>query len=63
MQIANCAFLQGKDRYPYPVGYKAVRTHNGMTCKMEIHEGLKGPLFSVCYYSQLFLFSLHASGH
>ncbi|XP_058183113.1 uncharacterized protein LOC131301036 isoform X1 [Rhododendron vialii] len=38
---------RGKDRYPYPVGYKAVRTHNGMTCKMEIHEGLKGPLFSI----------------
>lgn len=38
---------RGKDRYPYPIGYKAVRTHNGMACKMEIHEGLKGPLFSI----------------
>ncbi|XP_057961058.1 uncharacterized protein LOC131153051 isoform X2 [Malania oleifera] len=38
---------RGKDRYPYPVGYQAVRTHNGSTYKMEIHEGLKGPLFVV----------------
>ncbi|KAL7163734.1 hypothetical protein ACSBR2_039788 [Camellia fascicularis] len=40
---------RGKDRYPYPVGYKAVRTHNGNTYKMEICEGLKGPLFSITY--------------
>ncbi|KAJ0094150.1 hypothetical protein Patl1_16656 [Pistacia atlantica] len=39
---------RGKDRYPYPVGYHAVRAHNGSTCKMEIHEGPKGPLFTVC---------------
>ncbi|XP_048319035.1 uncharacterized protein LOC107429040 isoform X1 [Ziziphus jujuba] len=38
---------RGKDRYPYPVGYQAVRAHNGGTYKMEIQEGLKGPLFLV----------------
>ncbi|KAA8532878.1 hypothetical protein F0562_033005 [Nyssa sinensis] len=38
---------RGKDRYAYPVGYQAVRTHNGITYKMEIHEGLKGPLFVI----------------
>ncbi|PSR88377.1 Histone-lysine N-methyltransferase [Actinidia chinensis var. chinensis] len=38
---------RGKYRYPYAVGYKAVRTHNGITYRMEIHEGLKGPLFSI----------------
>ncbi|XP_059655666.1 uncharacterized protein LOC132302749 [Cornus florida] len=38
---------RGKDRYPYPVGYQAVRTHNGITYKMEIHEALKGPLFVI----------------
>ncbi|MFQ6637473.1 hypothetical protein Gotur_012626 [Gossypium turneri] len=35
----------GKDRYPYPVGYQAVRAHNGSTYKTEIHEGPRGPLF------------------
>lgn len=40
--------LQGKDRYPYPVGYQSIRAHNGSTYKMEIREGLKGPLFVVC---------------
>ncbi|GMI99857.1 hypothetical protein like AT1G26330 [Hibiscus trionum] len=38
---------RGKDRYPYPVGYEAVRVHNGSTYKTEIHEGPKGPLFVV----------------
>ncbi|OMO93525.1 hypothetical protein CCACVL1_06455 [Corchorus capsularis] len=38
---------RGKDRYPYPVGYQAVRAHNGSTYKMEIDEGPKGPLFMV----------------
>ncbi|KAL5988141.1 hypothetical protein ACLOJK_035904 [Asimina triloba] len=38
---------RGKDRYPYPIGYHAVRTHAGNTYKMEIHEGLKGPLFVI----------------
>ncbi|XP_010551369.1 PREDICTED: uncharacterized protein LOC104822000 isoform X2 [Tarenaya hassleriana] len=38
---------RGKDRYPYPVGYKAVRTHNGNTYKMEIQEGPKGPVFLI----------------
>ncbi|KAE8661454.1 hypothetical protein F3Y22_tig00113725pilonHSYRG00346 [Hibiscus syriacus] len=38
---------RGKDRYPYPVGYQAVRAHNGSTCKTEIHEGTKGPFFVI----------------
>ncbi|GLT36955.1 hypothetical protein SLA2020_113000 [Shorea laevis] len=38
---------RGKDRYPYPVGYQAVRAHNGSTYKMEILEGSKGPLFRI----------------
>ncbi|KAL5759341.1 hypothetical protein ACOSQ2_018179 [Xanthoceras sorbifolium] len=38
---------RGKDRYPYPVGYHAVRAHNGSTCKIEIHDGPKGPLFMI----------------
>ncbi|MBA0743969.1 hypothetical protein Gogos_006615, partial [Gossypium gossypioides] len=37
----------GKDRYPYPVGYQAVRAHNGSTYKTEIHEGPRGPLFVI----------------
>ena len=39
--------LQGKDRYPYPVGFHAVRCYNGETYQMEIHEGTRGPLFVV----------------
>ncbi|KAI3467220.1 hypothetical protein Pfo_023883 [Paulownia fortunei] len=38
---------RGKDRYPYPVGYKSVRTQNGVTYMMEILEGLKGPSFTI----------------
>nr|GMD16857.1 hypothetical protein DM860_008285 [Ipomoea batatas] len=38
---------RGKDRYPYPVGYKALRNQNGVTYKMEILEGLNGPLFMI----------------
>uniref|UniRef100_A0A6N2M7V0 FYR C-terminal domain-containing protein n=1 Tax=Salix viminalis TaxID=40686 RepID=A0A6N2M7V0_SALVM len=38
---------RGKDRYPYPVGYQARRAYNGGACKMEIHEGPKGPLFAI----------------
>ncbi|XVE91644.1 hypothetical protein REPUB_Repub01dG0027700 [Reevesia pubescens] len=38
---------RGKDRYPYPVGYQALRAHNGSTYKTEIHEGPKGPLFMI----------------
>ncbi|XP_027346611.1 uncharacterized protein LOC113858262 [Abrus precatorius] len=38
---------RGKDRYPYPVGYEAVRAHNGATYKMEIHEGVNGPRFLI----------------
>ncbi|ERN17864.1 uncharacterized protein LOC18446213 isoform X2 [Amborella trichopoda] len=38
---------RGKDRYPYPIGYHAVRIHGGDRYKMEINEGPKGPLFVV----------------
>ncbi|KAH9602416.1 hypothetical protein KSS87_010627 [Heliosperma pusillum] len=38
---------RGKDRYPYPIGYRALRTHNGLTYKMEINEGTKGPIFQI----------------
>ncbi|CAN4122038.1 unnamed protein product [Withania somnifera] len=38
---------RGKDRYPYPIGYNALRTQNGVSYKMEIHEGFKGPLFTI----------------
>ncbi|MCL7037278.1 hypothetical protein MKW94_025583 [Papaver nudicaule] len=38
---------RGKDRYPYPIGYQAVRTHIGIVYRMEIREGLKGPLFAI----------------
>ncbi|KAL0396900.1 UNVERIFIED_CONTAM: hypothetical protein Scaly_0138400 [Sesamum calycinum] len=38
---------RGKDRYPYPVGYKSVRAQNGVTYMMEIQEGLKGPSFTI----------------
>ncbi|XP_078178252.1 DNA binding protein [Carex rostrata] len=38
---------RAKDRYPYPVGYRAVRNHAGTRCQMEIREGPKGPLFLV----------------
>lgn len=51
----SLAILQGKDRYPYPIGYQVIRALNGSTYKMEIHEGLKGPLFVVCTQTQLFL--------
>ncbi|XP_047170915.1 uncharacterized protein LOC124839211 isoform X2 [Vigna umbellata] len=38
---------RGKDRYPYPVGYQAVRAYNGITFKMEICEGVNGPRFLI----------------
>ncbi|XP_060215072.1 uncharacterized protein LOC132641940 isoform X2 [Lycium barbarum] len=38
---------RGKDRYPYPIGYSALRTQNGVAYKLEIHEGLNGPLFTI----------------
>ncbi|KAJ8548037.1 hypothetical protein K7X08_021273 [Anisodus acutangulus] len=38
---------RGKDRYPYPIGYNVLRTQNGVAYKMEIHEGLNGPLFMI----------------
>ncbi|XP_048134764.1 uncharacterized protein LOC115752852 isoform X2 [Rhodamnia argentea] len=38
---------RGKDRYPYPIGYQAVRAHGGSRCKIEVREGSKGPLFTV----------------
>lgn len=45
--LSSFFFNQGKDRFPYPVGYKAVRTQNENTFYMEIEEGAKGPLFLV----------------
>ncbi|XP_011078644.1 uncharacterized protein LOC105162332 [Sesamum indicum] len=38
---------RGKDRYPYPVGFKSLRTQNGVTYMMEVQEGLKGPSFTI----------------
>ncbi|XP_019422414.1 PREDICTED: uncharacterized protein LOC109332026 [Lupinus angustifolius] len=38
---------RGKDRYPYPIGYRVIRAHNGNTYKLEIHQGLNGPTFSI----------------
>ncbi|CAH9115012.1 unnamed protein product [Cuscuta europaea] len=38
---------RGKDRYPYPIGYKGLRNQNGVTYELEILEGLKGPLFLI----------------
>ncbi|XP_058747665.1 uncharacterized protein LOC131620558 isoform X2 [Vicia villosa] len=38
---------RGKDRYPYPIGYQAVRAHNGTTYKMEVLEGVNGPKFLI----------------
>ncbi|KAK4761150.1 hypothetical protein SAY87_006043 [Trapa incisa] len=38
---------RGKDRYPYPVGYHAVRFHEGNMCKMEICEASNGPMFVI----------------
>ncbi|TKY75463.1 nucleus protein [Spatholobus suberectus] len=38
---------RGKDRYPYPVGYQAVRAYNGITYTMEICEGVNGPRFLI----------------
>ncbi|XP_057531121.1 uncharacterized protein LOC130809378 isoform X3 [Amaranthus tricolor] len=38
---------RGKDRYPYPVGYQARRTHKALTYKLEIFEGSKGPIFQI----------------
>ncbi|EOA36038.1 hypothetical protein CARUB_v10008119mg, partial [Capsella rubella] len=43
---------RGKDRFPYPVGYKAVRAHSGNTYYMEIEEGAKGPLFLIRYLDE-----------
>ncbi|PPD72645.1 hypothetical protein GOBAR_DD30451 [Gossypium barbadense] len=38
---------RGEDRYPYLVGYQAVRAHNRSTYETKIHEGPRGPLFVV----------------
>lgn len=38
---------RGKDRYPYPIGYQAVRNYVGHNYKMEIQEGAKGPVFVI----------------
>ncbi|XP_015696535.1 uncharacterized protein LOC102720352 [Oryza brachyantha] len=38
---------RGKDRYPYPVGYRAVRHFSGISYTMEIQQGPRGPMFQV----------------
>uniref|UniRef100_A0A0D9XBG3 FYR C-terminal domain-containing protein n=1 Tax=Leersia perrieri TaxID=77586 RepID=A0A0D9XBG3_9ORYZ len=38
---------RGKDRYPYPVGYQAVRHFSGISYTMEIQQGPRGPVFKV----------------
>uniref|UniRef100_K3ZQ69 Uncharacterized protein n=1 Tax=Setaria italica TaxID=4555 RepID=K3ZQ69_SETIT len=38
---------RGKDRYPYPVGYHAVRHFSGISFTMEIQQGPRGPIFLV----------------
>ncbi|CAN1152356.1 hypothetical protein LINPERPRIM_LOCUS28886 [Linum perenne] len=38
---------RGRDRYPYPVGFQALRTYNGTIYKLQINEGPKGPLFVI----------------
>ncbi|ONM20801.1 DNA binding [Zea mays] len=38
---------RGKDRYPYPVGYHAVRHFTGISYAMEIQQGPRGPIFLV----------------
>uniref|UniRef100_A0A164STK5 Uncharacterized protein n=1 Tax=Daucus carota subsp. sativus TaxID=79200 RepID=A0A164STK5_DAUCS len=49
---------RGKDRYPYPVGYHAMRTQNGVTYTMQIHEGLKGPSFTFFGFKNQFVLRL-----
>jgi len=38
---------EGKDRYPYPIGYQALRNYAGHIYEMEIQEGAKGPVFVI----------------
>ncbi|KAF1862814.1 hypothetical protein Lal_00040082 [Lupinus albus] len=38
---------RGKDRYPYPIGYRVIRVHNGNTYNLQIHQGLNAPTFSI----------------
>uniref|UniRef100_A0A0E0LY55 FYR C-terminal domain-containing protein n=1 Tax=Oryza punctata TaxID=4537 RepID=A0A0E0LY55_ORYPU len=45
--VARCGRSKGKDRYPYPVGYHAVRHFSGISYTMQIHQGPRGPLFQV----------------
>lgn len=39
--------MQGRDRYPYPVGYQATRLHGGHDYRLEVAEGPNGPDFVV----------------
>ncbi|CAN8291517.1 unnamed protein product [Cochlearia groenlandica] len=43
---------RGKDRFPYPVGFRAVRKNNEDAYYMEIEEGAKGPLFLIRYMDE-----------
>lgn len=45
--MLTSTLFQGKDRYPYPVGYKSIRNLNEITYKMEILQGPKGQSFMV----------------
>ena len=36
---------EGKDIYPYPIGYQALCNYVGHIYEMEIQEGAKGPVF------------------
>ncbi|KAH7421727.1 hypothetical protein KP509_13G073200 [Ceratopteris richardii] len=47
--IPMVILLQAKDRYPFPVGYQAVRYYNGLSYRMEVKEGARGPLFMVFF--------------
>lgn len=39
--------MQGRERHPYPVGYEATRTYNGINSTIQILQGDTGPLFQV----------------
>lgn len=39
--------MQGRDRYPYPVGYQATRLQGGHEYRLEVAEGIEGPDFVV----------------
>jgi hypothetical protein len=46
-EYLSCLDMQGRDRYPYPVGYQATRLHGGHDYRLEVAEGPNGPDFVV----------------